>query len=93
MANSYGDVTTSSTPASVYAGTTGGSAGGPTTVVVKALAANSAAVYIGTDASVAAGTGLQLNAGESISLDCWGPDAVWVVSAAAQHVRYIIVHA
>lgn len=91
MANSYGDVTTSSTPAAIWANT-GGSAAAPTSIVVKALAANSAAVYIGTDVSVAAGTGLQLNAGESVSFDLWGLDALWVVSAAAQHVRYIITH-
>lgn len=91
MANSYGDVTTSSTPAVVWQNTSA-TFQAPTTVVVKALAANSAAVYLGTDASVAAGTGLQLNAGESVSFDLIGLDAIYVVSAAAQHVRFIVIH-
>lgn len=88
MSNSYGDVTTSGTPALVFASISG-TAQAPTTVAIKALAANSAAVYLGTDASVATTTGWQLAAGESIAFDLQGLDAIYVVSAVTQHVRFI----
>lgn len=92
MANSYGDKTSDTVAVEIWTNRAG-SAVAPTSIVVKALAANSAAVYLGTDSSVTTSTGLQLNAGEAVSFDLWGLDALYVISAAAQHVRYLINHA
>lgn len=89
--NAYADVTSDSTAILVYASTLG-TAQAPTSVLVKALVANSAAVYLGTDSSVATGTGMPLSPGEAMAFDLMGADAIWVISAAAQHVRYIVLH-
>lgn len=89
--NAYGNQASDTTPAQVFASTLGTSQA-PTTVAVCALSTNSAAVFVGTDSSVATTTGFPLAAGEKITFDLMGADAIWVVSAAAQNVRYLVLH-
>lgn len=91
MANSYGNVNSTSTPTVIWT-STGGTAGAPNSLVIRALTANSAEVFLGTDASVATTTGLPLAAGASIAFDLYGLDALYVVSAASQNVRFIVAH-
>ena len=59
-------------------------------IVIKALAANSAAVFIG-DSTVTTGTGYGLAAGDSVSLNVDDPSKIWAVSVAAQTLHIIYV--
>ena len=76
-------VATSSTPVVITTleGTNG---------AVKAMPANSAAVYIGHDNTVSATTGWPLAAGEAIGFDTLNTNKVYVYSAAAQRVAVIV---
>lgn len=76
-------VATSSTPVVITSveGNTG---------AIKAMPANSAAVYVGSDDDVDATSGWPLAAGEAIGFDTLNTNKVYVYSAAAQRVAVIV---
>jgi hypothetical protein len=59
-------------------------------IVIKALAANSAAVFIG-DEDVTTANGYGLAAGDSVSLNIDDPSKIWCVCAATQTLHIIYV--
>lgn len=61
-------------------------------VIVKALNANTAAIYIGTSSSVTSATGYELGAGENISIPVNNANLLWVISASGtQTVCWIAI--
>lgn len=60
-------------------------------IIIQALAANTAKVYIGPS-GVDATTGLELAAGDSVSVPCFDPSTIFAVGSAAGqklHVSWI----
>jgi hypothetical protein len=60
-------------------------------IVVTALLANSAAIFLARGAGVTTGTGLELNPGDSINLACANANEWFAISAAAQNLRFVAV--
>jgi hypothetical protein len=58
-------------------------------LILTALTANSAPVFIGGSNAVTASNGLQLAAGASLRLEIGDPSRVWLFAAAAQTVSWL----
>jgi hypothetical protein len=60
-------------------------------IIVTALLANTAAIFLARGAGVTTGTGIELNPGDSIPLPCENANEWFAISAAAQNLRFVAV--
>jgi hypothetical protein len=84
----YGSVTLSTTASGTQLPAATASFG----VTVRAVPANSASVYLGSDMAVASGTGFELQAGEAVTLEVANSNLIYVRPAASgQRITYLAV--
>jgi hypothetical protein len=60
-------------------------------IIVTALLANTAPIFLARGAGVTTGTGIELNPGDSIPLPCENANEWYAISAAAQNLRFVAV--